>query len=131
MYNGIRHFIFLLPPICVLGGIAGGALLRWLTERSQIAAAAAGIAMVAGLALPVSAMIALHPYQYTYFNSVTGGIRAADKSYMLDYWGLSFKQATDELLGMLDEQGIRDSRRTPLGRGGVRPASSGRSRTWR
>ena len=31
---------------------------------------------------------------------------------MLDYWGLSFKQATDELLGILDERGIQ----TPEGR---------------
>jgi hypothetical protein len=57
-------------------------------------------------------MIALHPYQYAYFNTITGGVRAAKKSYMLDYWGLSFKQATDELLGILDERGIQ----TPEGR---------------
>ncbi len=112
MYNGIRHFLFLLPPICVLGGLAGATLLYWLADRSRIAAAAAGAAMLVGLALPVSAMIALHPYQYAYFNTITGGVRAAKKSYMLDYWGLSFKQATDELLGILDERGIQ----TPEGR---------------
>jgi hypothetical protein len=112
MYNGIRHFVFLLPPLCVLGGLAGGTLLTWLANRSRVAAIAAGIAIMVGLALPVSAMIALHPYQYTYFNMSAGGVRAADKSYMLDYWGLSFKQATDELLGILDEQGIQ----TPEGR---------------
>ncbi|MGD9925851.1 MAG: glycosyltransferase family 39 protein, partial [Pseudorhodoplanes sp.] len=32
MYNGIRHFIFILPPLCVLGGLAGGFLLRRLAE---------------------------------------------------------------------------------------------------
>ena len=112
MYNGIRHFLFLLPPVCVLGGLAGGALMTWLAERSRIAAIAAGIAILAGLALPLSAMIGLHPFQYTFFNMTAGGVRAADKSYMLDYWGLSFKQATDELLGVLDEQGIQ----TPEGR---------------
>jgi hypothetical protein len=112
MYNGIRHFLFVLPAICVLGGLAGGALLNWLAERSRIGAIAAGIAILAGLALPVSAMIALHPFQYTYFNMAAGGVRAADKTYMVDYWGLSFKQATDELLGILDEQGMQ----TPEGR---------------
>jgi hypothetical protein len=90
MYNGIRHFLFLLPPICVLGGVAGGTLLRWLSERSRVVASVAAVAMLAALSLPVSAMIALHPYQYTYFNTVSGGIRAANKSYMLHYWGLSF-----------------------------------------
>lgn len=112
MYNGIRHFIFILPPLCVLGGLAGGALLRWLAERSRMATALAGIAIGAALALPASAMIALHPYQYTHFNTISGGMRAADKAYMVDYWGLSFKEAADELLGILDEQGTQ----TPEGR---------------
>jgi hypothetical protein len=112
MYNGIRHFIFILPPICVLGGLAGGALLRWLAAHSRIAAAAGGVAIVIGLAVPAYHMVTLHPYQYTHFNAISGGMRAADKAYMLDYWGLSFKQAADELLGILDEQGTQ----TPEGR---------------
>jgi hypothetical protein len=112
MYNGIRHFIFVLPPICVLGGMAGGALLRWLAERSQVAVMAGGLAILIGLAIPAYHMLALHPYQYTHFNTISGGVRAADKGYMLDYWGLSFKEAADELLGILDEQGIQ----TPEGR---------------
>lgn len=107
MYNGIRHFIFLLPPLCVLGGLAGGTLLRWLAERSRIAAAAAGLAIVAGLAVPASAMVALHPYQYTHFNMTSGGMRAGDKDYMLDYWGLSFKEAAGKLLAVLDEKGLQ------------------------
>ena len=51
-------------------------------------------------------MITLHPYQYAYFNKLFGGVRAADSRYMLDYWGLSFKQATDDLLTVLEERGI-------------------------
>jgi hypothetical protein len=39
-------------------------------------------------------------------------MRTADKGYMVDYWGLSFKEAADELLGILDEQGTQ----TPEGR---------------
>jgi 4-amino-4-deoxy-L-arabinose transferase-like glycosyltransferase len=112
MYNGIRHFIFVLPPICVLGGLAGGWLLYRLAARSRLAAVAGGVAIFAGLAVPASAMVALHPYQYTHFNTISGGMREADKGYMLDYWGLSFKEAADELLGILDEQGTQ----TPEGR---------------
>jgi hypothetical protein len=112
MYNGIRHFIFILPPICVLGGLAGSYALHWLARTSRVAAVSGGIAILIGLAVPAYHMIALHPYQYTHFNAISGGVRAADKGYMLDYWGLSFKQASDELLGMLDEQGTQ----TPEGR---------------
>jgi 4-amino-4-deoxy-L-arabinose transferase-like glycosyltransferase len=112
MYNGIRHFIFILPPLCVLGGLAGATALRWLADRSRVAAVAGAMAIVTGLAIPAYHMVALHPYQYTHFNTISGGIRAADKAYMLDYWGLSFKEAADELLGILDEQGTQ----TPEGR---------------
>jgi len=112
MYNGIRHFIFILPPLCVLGGLAGSWLLRWLAEKSPIAALAGACAILIGLLFPLREMIELHPYQYAYFNKLFGGVKAADSRYMLDYWGLSFKQATDELLGVLEERGIE----TPEGR---------------
>jgi hypothetical protein len=46
-------------------------------------------------------MVRLHPYQYTHFNHLAGGIRAADDHYMLDYWGLAFKQAAEELRAKL------------------------------
>jgi hypothetical protein len=103
MYNGIRHFIFVLPPLAVLGGLAGA----WLIERLALArrpvAAVAGLVLLAGLALPVIEMVRLHPYQYTHFNRIAGGIRAADDRYMLDYWGLAFKQAAQQLRQRLSE----------------------------
>ncbi len=49
-------------------------------------------------------MIRLHPYQYTYFNDVAGTVRKADDLFMLDYWGLAFKQASDGLHEQLAEQ---------------------------
>jgi hypothetical protein len=91
MYNGIRHFVFVLPPLAVLGGLAGA----WLFERVQGRAAltALTIVLVAGLASPVIEMVRLHPYEYTHFNRLAGGVAGARERYMLDYWGLSFKQA--------------------------------------
>ena len=52
---------------------------------------------IAGIALPVIGMVRLHPFEYTYFNALSGGVRVAQHGYMLDYWGLAFKQAADEL----------------------------------
>jgi hypothetical protein len=112
MYNGIRHFLFLLPPLCVLGGLAGGWLLQRLASWSPLAALAGAAVILCGFAFPLYEMIELHPYQYAYFNNLVGGVRAADSRYMLDYWGLSFKQATDKLLTVLEERGIE----TPEGR---------------
>jgi hypothetical protein len=103
MYNGIRHFIFVLPPLAALGGLAAAWLIQRLAAVARPVAAVAGVLMLAVLALPVYDMVRLHPYQYTYFNRVAGGIRAADDRYMLDYWGLAFKQASQQLRKRLTE----------------------------
>jgi hypothetical protein len=104
MYNGIRHFVFVLPPLAILGGLAAVWLLGAIRDIRvlQIAAAAA---FVLGLAFPIVEMTRLHPYEYTYFNSLFGGVRHARESYMLDYWGLSLKQASQALSAKLAENG--------------------------
>jgi hypothetical protein len=104
MYNGIRHFVFVLPPLAVLGGLASGWLIAALRRHSQPLAAAAGIALLGGVALPVIDMAALHPYEYTFFNRLAGGVAGARGRYMLDYWGLSFKQASQGLAAALAQR---------------------------
>jgi hypothetical protein len=106
-YNGLRHFVFVVPPFAVLGGLAGA----WLLERARNfgTAAVAGLVaiFVGGLALPVSDMVRLHPYQYTAFNWASGGVRMAHDNYMLDYWGLAFKQAGAALRLKLDQMHLK------------------------
>jgi hypothetical protein len=104
MYNGIRHFVFVLPPLAVLGGVAGARLTQVAARHSRLAAQAAAVVLAAGLALPALAMVRLHPYEYTHFNWLAGGVRAARERYMLDYWGLAFKQASQALLAELAER---------------------------
>ena len=43
----------------------------------------------------------LHPYEYTHFNRMAGGVAGAKGRYMLDYWGLALKQAAQELRAVL------------------------------
>jgi hypothetical protein len=107
LYNGVRHFVFVVPPFAVLGGIAGA----WMFERTRAfgtwAMAALMALLIGGLALPISDMVRLHPYQYTAFNWVSGGVRMAHGNYMLDYWGLAFKQAGEALRAKLDLMGLK------------------------
>jgi hypothetical protein len=105
LYNGVRHFIFVVPPMAVLGGAAFAWMFEWLNARARAAALALSLACVAGLLLPVEQMIRLHPYQYTYFNHAAGTVRAADNRFMLDYWGLSLKQASEALRAKIAERG--------------------------
>jgi hypothetical protein len=104
MYNGIRHFVFVTPPLAVVGGLAGAWIISSFAGLSRLAALGASAAIAFGLAVPTIDMIRLHPYEYTHFNLLAGGVRAADERYMLDYWGLAFKQAADELRAKLQEK---------------------------
>ncbi len=105
MYNGIRHFVFVTPPLAVLGGWAAARLLGWLDRGGRKAVAAGASALAALSLLPVTEMIRLHPYQYTYFNALAGGVPGAHGNYMLDYWGLSFKQLAIAFHAKLDADG--------------------------
>jgi hypothetical protein len=104
LYNGIRHFIFVIPPMAVLGGAAFAALMDWLRVNHRGAQAAAVAVFSFGLMLPMAEMIRLHPYQYTHFNYIAGTVRQADALYMLDYWGLALKQASDALKEQITER---------------------------
>ena len=50
-------------------------------------------------------MVRLHPYEYTDYNHIAGGVAGAQKNFMLDYWGLSLTQASRQLLATLAERG--------------------------
>ena len=104
LYNGIRHFIFVIPPMTVLAGTAFAWGMNWLKQNHRSWQPAALAAFSFGLLLPLGEMIRLHPYQYTHFNHIAGTVRAADDLYMLDYWGLAFKQASDGLRDELTER---------------------------
>jgi Dolichyl-phosphate-mannose-protein mannosyltransferase len=113
MYNGIRHFVFVTPPLAVLGGMAGAFVFDQITRYGRTAVAAVAAVLLAAVAAPAAEMIRLHPYQYTQFNHLAGGVQAAEERYMLDYWGLAFKQATQELRAKLQREVIVHSKRGP------------------
>ncbi|MDX3965070.1 MAG: glycosyltransferase family 39 protein [Bradyrhizobium sp.] len=104
LYNGIRHFVFVIPPMAVLGGVA----FAWAMERLRANHRTWQPVVLAtfcfGLALSLAEMIRLHPYQYTHFNHIAGTVRGADDRFMLDYWGLALKQASDGLREQLVER---------------------------
>jgi hypothetical protein len=108
MYNGIRHFIFVIPPFAALGGLAGAWFARHLERQGAAAMTAGVLVLVTGLAFPLVEMVRLHPYQYTYFNRIAGGVAGARPRFMLDYWGLSLTQASRALREL-----VADRRETP------------------
>lgn len=108
MYNGIRHFLFVLPPLAVLGGLAGAYAYRWISARSDTGMVLSASAFVLLVAISASQLARIHPYQYALFNHFAGGLEGARNHYMLDYWGLGLKEASEELLENLKKKRIAD-----------------------
>jgi 4-amino-4-deoxy-L-arabinose transferase-like glycosyltransferase len=104
IYNGIRHFVFLLPPLAVLGGLAAAWMAGLLARYGSLTTTAGVLVLAAGIASPVVQMVRLHPYEYTYYNRLDGGVAGVQGRYMLDYWGLSLTQASRQLLAFLAER---------------------------
>ena len=88
-YNALRHFIFVLPPLAILAALGLDRALGLLAVRLR---PLGQIAIVAGCLLPASRIAQLHPYEYVYFNDLSGGVAAAAGRYELDYWGTSLAE---------------------------------------
>ena len=92
MYDGIRHFLFILPPIFIIAGFAFEYLFRWIAHTWL----RAGLVFV--LSLPgLIGILNLHPYQYTYYNSFVGGTSRAFRNYETDYWLTCYKESVERL----------------------------------
>lgn len=82
VYDGERLFLQVFPAWAILAGIGAGAL--WQSWRRPAARLALGL----GIALQGYGVLALHPYQLSYYNLLSGGPRGAEALGMeLTYWG--------------------------------------------
>jgi hypothetical protein len=85
MYNALRHFLFVVPPIVLLAAYGLVRLFRACRHGWQRVALAC--VTVAAQVQLITTMIALRPYEYSYFSPVAGGLPGAVGRYELDYWG--------------------------------------------
>jgi len=101
VYDGIRHFLFVLPAIAILGAYGASWLCQRLAPPRWRALAMAACAVL--LLLPIKDLVALHPYQTTYFNGLVGGVAGADGKYETEYWLTSYREA----IGWVNERAAR------------------------
>ena len=98
LYDGMRHFLFVLPPLAAAAALGLEFWLRRLERRfTGRTCRLAVVGLGAAIVLPAAEMVALHPYQYLYFNRLSGGLEGAYQRDETDYWGLSHKEAADWL----------------------------------
>jgi Dolichyl-phosphate-mannose-protein mannosyltransferase len=104
LFDGMRHFIFVLPLIAVGAALTADRGLSWLARLPYrrpifVVFAFYGFAHV-------SIMAVLHPDQYVYYNAFVGGVEGAERKFKLDYWANSYAEAV---------RGLEDYLRTSYG----------------
>ena len=109
-FSGLRHFLFVLPPIAVLAGTGFDAVLAWLEARRRVFAIAAKAVLALALAWPASQIARLHPFESLYFNELVGGLSGASSRYDTDYWVNSMHEMVAGLEEFLDRENIQQPR---------------------
>ncbi len=107
LYSGWRHFIFIYPGLCIIATIGITEILGYV-KKPALQGAFILICLI-GLARPVLWGIRNHPYEYTYFNEIAGGLKTAFSGYETDYWEITVKNSVDWLMKSEDFTHIKDS----------------------
>lgn len=122
VYGGWRHAMFAYPPMVVAAGWGFEGIVKWIEGKLGVREASSAtesgttdaanrvskkglivnIASVAVLLLllvgPIRHVIANHPYEYVYFNELSGGVEKAFGNYELDYYYHSTREASEWIM---------------------------------
>ncbi|HEV2674011.1 MAG TPA: glycosyltransferase family 39 protein [Aliidongia sp.] len=102
LFDGMRHFIFVLPPFAVAAALVADHVIdRLKTFRWR--PLLVGLVSLYGIA-HLAIMIELHPDQYVYYNGLVGGVDGAQTLFKTDYWGNSYAEAVKGLTNYLETE---------------------------
>lgn len=103
IYDGLRHFLFILPPVFIFAGFAfefvfdkfssGAVMPVWLRAGTTLLFLFPGI----------NGIVQLHPYEYAYYNSFVGGTSGVFRQYETEYWLTCYKEAMQKLDASLNQ----------------------------
>jgi hypothetical protein len=98
LYNGLRHFLFIIPPLAVLAGAFAALLLRAAARRGRVWRGL--VLAVLGLfcADQAWALFRTHPHQHAYFNRASGGLAHAIDRYETEYYGAVYQELSERFV---------------------------------
>jgi hypothetical protein len=102
LFDGMRHFIFVLPPIAVAAALVGDTLFARL-EGFRYRQIILGLLAMYGIG-HIGIMAMLHPDEYVYYNGFIGGVKGADHLFKTDYWANSYAEAVKGLTNYLETE---------------------------
>lgn len=104
LYDEVRHFLFVIPPLFCLCGVVANAAMERL-RKNRLAGSAWLVLLMGSSVFLIWQMRVLHPYEYAYYNSVMGGVRgAANRGYPTEYWATSYKDGVRTLTDFLRDR---------------------------
>ena len=90
MYDGYRHFLFILPPVFIVTGFAFEKIFAWVGNYQLNI-----IILLAILSFGINGSVRLHPYEYAYYNAIVGGTSGVEGVFETDYWLTCYKEAVE------------------------------------
>jgi tetratricopeptide (TPR) repeat protein len=115
VYGAWRHMIFIYPPLVVLSALG----YDWIIKNVRLKIFRIGLTVILLVLCihPVKFIIKNHPYEYLYFNELTGGIKGAYGNYETDYYFHSIREASLWLQNHIEKNNL-------LGEGKIKVGSN-------
>jgi hypothetical protein len=101
-FSGMRHVLFIVPPLAVLAGVGLNSTLHRLETFGRFATAAGLALLLGGFGWDASSLYRLHPDEYLFFNPLVGGLAGASRRYDTDYWVNIMPEAVEDLEHYID-----------------------------
>ena len=94
IYDGLRLFLYLIPYICIIPGLA---IYYLITNYKILISKILLTAIFSLFAYYLLIFFSLTPYQYTYLNALSGDFSKAHKKFENDYWAVSIKELVNQI----------------------------------
>jgi tetratricopeptide (TPR) repeat protein len=109
VYGGWRHAMFAYPPMVVAAGLGFNALIDLV--KNKYGKIALTILPFFLLVPPLLHIIRNHPYEYVYFNELSGGMNKAYGNYEMDYYYHSTREASEWVLANAKKSGLETGKK--------------------
>lgn len=97
LYNGVRHFTFIIPTLAILSGIGLSSAITYFSPYPKRYIAFIVLCILLGLNT-FNTLRNLQPYEYLYYNHFAGkDFKEAVNDWEGDYWSSSLKDAAQVL----------------------------------
>jgi hypothetical protein len=96
-FTGLRHFLFIIPPLAVLAGIGLDKILTFGATRGRSLGFGSAVLVSGFFVWNAATLVRLHPDEYLFYNLAVGGLEGATRKYDLDYWFNSMPEAISKL----------------------------------